>query len=60
MVLTGGGVVRERIAGGRIGGRVRGGNGGWRTLFVHGKLEIAYAAVGAEDFAEVAFVDVFG
>lgn len=30
------------------------------TLFVHRKLEIAYAAVGAEDFAKMAFVDVFG
>lgn len=30
------------------------------TLLVHRKLEIAYAAVGAEDFAKMAFVDVFG
>lgn len=29
-------------------------------MFVHRKLEIAYAAVGAEDFAEMAFVDVLG
>jgi len=39
-------------------GEARG--GGMGTLFVHRKLEIAYAAVGAEDFAEMAFVDVLG
>lgn len=55
-VDCGWGVVSERIDGGRLGAR----EWGMSTLFVHRKLEIAYAAVGAEDFAEMAFMDVLG